>query len=374
MSHPVLSSSPRFLAIRWIGAVLAAAALSAGAHAAGIEVATIVVQPSRSSAAVALDGSVQALKQATVAAQVGGNVLSLAVKAGDKVRAGQLLARIDERAAAAGLAEGDAAVAQADAALQRARTELDRTRELLKQGYVSQAAFDNAETQHRASQAGLQQAQAARSQAVLARGFASVTAPFDGLVLATHLDAGDLASPGRPVLTLYAPGTMRAVVQLPASLAAQARTAQQIEIELPDGRLVSPQRRTELPGADAVSQTVEWRLDLAPADSAGLLPGQSVRVRFAGAADRKADAPASGPSGPASLSVPASALLRRGELSAVYVAQGTQFVLRAVRSGPVQQGQVNVLAGLKAGERIAVNEIQAGLAEARPAGSASSAP
>ena len=95
MSHPVLSSSPRFLAIRWIGAVLAAAALSAGAHAAGIEVATIVVQPSRSSAAVALDGSLQALKQATVAAQVGGNVLSLAVKAGDKVRAGQLLARID---------------------------------------------------------------------------------------------------------------------------------------------------------------------------------------------------------------------------------------------------------------------------------------
>ena len=371
MSHPVLSSSPRFLAIRWIGAVLAAAALSAGAHAAGIEVATIVVQPSRSSAAVALDGSLQALKQATVAAQVGGNVLSLAVKAGDKVRAGQLLARIDERATAAGLAEGDAAVAQADAVLQRARTELDRTRELLKQGYVSQAAFDNAETQHRAAQAGLQQAQAARSQAVLARGFASVTAPFDGLVLATHLDAGDLAAPGRPVLTLYAPGTMRAVVQLPASLAAQARTAQQIEIELPDGRLVSPQRRTELPGADAVSQTVEWRLDLAPADSAGLLPGQSVRVRFAAAADRKADAPTSGP---ASLSVPASALLRRGELSAVYVAQGTQFVLRAVRSGQVQQGQVNVLAGLKAGERIAVNAIQAGLAEARPAGSASSAP
>lgn len=354
--------------------MLLAATLSSGAQAAGIEVATIVVQPSRSSAAVALDGSVQALKQATVAAQVGGNVLSLAVKAGDKVRSGQLLARIDERAAAAGLAEGDAAVAQADAALQRARTDLDRSRELLKQGYVSQAAFDNAQTQHRASQAGLQQAQAARSQAVLARGFASVTAPFDGLVLATHLDAGDLAAPGRPVLTLYAPGTMRAVVQLPASLAAQARSAQQIEIELPDGRFVSPQRRTELPGADAVSQTVEWRLDLAPADSAGLLPGQSVRVRFAGAADRKADAPTSGPSGPASLSVPAAALLRRGELSAVYVAQGTQFVLRAVRSGPVQQGQVNVLAGLKAGERIAVNAIQAGLAEARPAGSASSAP
>ncbi|ACB35997.1 efflux transporter, RND family, MFP subunit [Leptothrix cholodnii SP-6] len=374
MSRLVSSSSPRFLASRWARAVLLAAALSSGAQAAGIEVTTIVVQPSRSSAAVALDGSVQALKQATVAAQVGGNVLSLAVKAGDKVRAGQLLARIDERATAAGLAEGDAAVAQAEAALQRARTELDRTRELLKQGYVSQAAFDNAETQHRATQAGLQQAQAARSQAVLARGFASVTAPFDGLVLATHLDAGDLASPGRPVLTLYAPGTMRAVVQLPASLAAQARSAQQIEIELPDGRIVSPQRRTELPGADAVSQTVEWRLDLAPADSAGLLPGQSVRVRFAGAADRKADAPTSGSSGPASLSVPAGALLHRGELSAVYVAQGTQFVLRAVRSGPVQQGQVKVLAGLKAGERVAVDAIRAGLAQARPAGSASSAP
>jgi RND family efflux transporter MFP subunit len=124
-----------------------------------------------------LDGTVEALRQATVAAQVAGNVTQLAVKAGDKVRAGQLLARIDARNTSAGLLQSDAAVAQAEAQLQNARLNAQRQRELRQQGFVSQSVVDQADTSLKAAQAALDQARGARSQAALARGFADVSAP-----------------------------------------------------------------------------------------------------------------------------------------------------------------------------------------------------
>lgn len=326
-------------------------------------VATTTVQTTGSSRTLGLDGTIQPLRQATVAAQTVGNVMTLAVKAGDRVKAGQLLARLDARAANAGVAQSDAGVAQADANLRNARSQLERTRDLRGQGYISQAALDNAENQFKTAEAAVAQARAGRSQATLAQDFALVNAPFDGVVLATLLDTGDLAAPGRPVATVYAPGALRAVVQVPASQAAVARAARRVEVQLPDQRWTVPVKQTELPTTDPVSQTVEWRLDLSGADSAALLPGQTVQVRFAEAGASAATPAANAPS---TLTVPEASVLRRGELTAVYVAQAQQFVLRAVRAGATQGGRTEVLAGLKAGERIAVDAIKAGLAGAQP--------
>jgi RND family efflux transporter MFP subunit len=274
-----------------------------------------------------------------------------------------LLARIDERELAAGVAAGDAGVAQAQAALAQARQNAQRTRELRAQGFVAAAALDTAQAQLDAAEAAVAAAQAGRQQAALARGHSSITAPFDGIVRATHAEAGELAAPGKPLLTLYAPGRLRASVMLPLSRAADARGAREVQVLLADGRVLVPQRRTELPGADAMSQTVEWRLDLAPPAATAtaaeaLMPGQPVRVRFVGAAAAASGAP---------LSIPAAALLRRGELTAVYAVAEGRFVLKAVRTGAPVAGQVPVLAGLKAGERIAADAVKAGLAGARPA-------
>jgi RND family efflux transporter MFP subunit len=337
-----------------IAAICAAWLVCTAAAAQAPAVPTAAVGALATAGALQIDGSLQPVRQSTVAAQVSGNVLQLAVKAGDRVKSGQLLARIDDRDAQAGLARGDAGVAQAEANWRNARLNAERTRDLRAQGFVSQAALDVAETQRDAARAGLQQAQAERSQAALTRGYASVVAPFDAIVQTTQVEVGDLATAGRPLVTLYAPGQMRAVVQLPASQSALARAAQKVEVQLPDGRWVAPATRTDLPIADAVSQTVEWRLDLSPALSAGLLPGQAVRVRFEGA-------PAAAGT-TARLVVPPAAVLRRGELTAVYVVQGSQFVLKAVRLGADRGAAgVEVVAGLKAGERIALDAVRAGL-------------
>jgi len=342
-----------------------AALVAAGpALATPTPVPTAVVGAGAASGGFEIDGNLQALQQSTIAAQLGGTVQQLLVKAGDSVKAGQLLARIDERDAQAALARSEAGVAQAQAELSNARLHAERTRELLKQGFISRSALDMAETQLKAAQAGLQQAQSGRTQASLARGYAAVTAPFAAVVLATHVEAGELASPGRPLVTIYAPGRMRAVVQLPASRSAAARGASAAQVQLPGGaeaRWVTPATRTELPGTDPVSQTVEWRFDLSAADSAGLQPGQNVRVRFTGAPALAGAAPTG------RLTVPAAAVLRRGELTAVYAAQDGGFVLKAVRLGAVQGAGIEVLAGLKPGERVALDPVRAGLAGAVPA-------
>ncbi len=317
-------------------------------------VQTVAVRAGAVDVGLELDGTLQAVRQSTVAAQVPGNVVQLLVRAGDAVRAGQVIARIDERDAQASLARSDAAVAQSQAELTNAQAHYERNRQLRAQGFVSQAALDIAESQFRAAQAGQRQAQAGRSQAALARSFTSVTAPYDGLVLATHVEAGDLAAPGRAIVTLYAPQPIRALAYVPASQQALARASQRVQVRLPSGDWVTPATVTGLPGADPVSQTVEFRLELPAGAVAGAVPGQSVRVRFAGGSAER-------------LTLPAAAVLRRGELIGVYVARGEAFMLRAVRVGADHgEAGVEVLAGLQAGERVAIDPIRAGLAGAKP--------
>ena len=363
------SAGPRRVALQWvIGAAVAASAMAAlpvRAQAAAPEVAVAQVDRRGVGQAVVLEGSLQAVHQSTLSAQASGRIAQLQVKAGDRVRAGQVLAVIDDRMTQAGVTQAQAQLAQADAQRANAQAHMARTRDLFAKGFVSQSALDVADAQLKAAIAGSSAAQAGKVQSQLAQGFTRLTAPFDGWVLATHSQAGDLAAPGSPVLTVYAPQPMRAVVYVPASRQPLALKASVVEVQLPGGRWVQPVTRTALPVADAVSQTVEWRLDLSPESAQGLVPGQQVQARFvSGEAQR--------------LTVPSEAVFRRGEMTAVYVARKepsageaaahTAFVLRAVRLGESHgSAGYEVLAGLQGGEWVALDPIRAGLAGAKPA-------
>jgi len=344
----------------WLGALAMPVAMAQG----GLQVPVVQAQPKAVTSGFELDGVIQPVQQSTVSAQASGRIVTLVVKAGDRVRAGQLLATIDDREAAVGVQRSQAQVAQAQAELHNAQANLLRTRDLQAQGFVSKAALDMAETQFKGAQAGHDQAGAGARQSALSQGFTRVTAPYDGWVLQTHADAGDLAVPGKPILTVYAPQPLRAVVQLPASRADVARLSSQVEVQLPNEQgqpqWVNPVARSAMPAADPVSQTVEWRLELSPKSVQHLLPGQQVRVRFVGGQSNR-------------MVVPAAAVLRRGELTAVYVAGDKGFALRAVRLGPDHGAEgVEVVAGLVAGERVALDPVKAGLAGAQASSNAAS--
>lgn len=331
-----------------------------GAGACAQAVPTLTLAPRVGVGVTTIEGGVQAVQQSTISAQVQGRVLSMRVKAGDAVKAGQLLATIDDRETAATGERSQAQLQQAEAELRTMQVQLERTRDLQQKGFVSKAALDTATLQLQSAEAGRDQARAATKLSALSQGYTRVTAPYDGWVLQTHVLSGDLAAAGTPLVTVYAPAPLRVVAHVPTSLSQDLRTASTTRIELPSvagaSRSIVPGRPQVVPSTDVVSQTNEWRWDLSGKDAMGLTPGQSVRVAF------EVGAPAQR----TQLIVPASAIVRRGEMTGVYVKTDAGFSLRAVRvaaTGP--DGSVEILAGLRAGDSIALDPLKAAAATRR---------
>lgn len=283
------------------------------------------------------DGAVEAVNQATLAAQVAGRVLDLRVDAGSRVRKGEVLARIDAREAAEG-------VAAARARLQEARAGWERARQLQQQKFISGAGVDRARAEFDA-------AQAAAGAAGVAQSHGSIVAPFTGVVAERHAEAGEMATPGKPLLTVYEPNALRVVASVPQFKLAELRRATLAVIEFPElGKRFESREIQVLPTVDARSHTAGVRVRL-PAEATFAVPGMAARVHFAtGEATR--------------LTVPQAAVLRRGEVTSVYVqAMSGALALRQLRLGDaVANGEIDVLAGLAAGERIALDPVKAAIA------------
>lgn len=351
----------------WLGAIAGAfllAAVLAPAQAelkdgksapAGLK--TWQVQSASASMGMSFDGAVEALRQTVVAAQVAGAVVALEVKAGDRVKAGQVLMRLDAKAAEQSAAANEAQAQAARASLQLAQQDLERQQQLFKRDYISRAALEQAEAQFKASQA---QVNAQLAQLAVARtqsGLGVVRSPYDGLVSELPVALGDMAMPGRPLATVYDPRALRVTTHLPQSVASalsgKLASPQGWRVDIPGlgatGLGLEPLRVQLLPNADAASHTMVLRLDLPlPLHLSGLVPGMFARVSL------PVSAVAAAPAG-LGLWVPRSALLRRAELDGLYViAASGKPLLRQVRLGAVQGDRVEVLSGLSAGERIAL--------------------
>lgn len=329
------------------GALAAAALLLAGPTLAQAgESATVELREVED--VYAADALIESVRQATVSAQIAGQLTQLLVDAGDRVRRGQLLARIDTREADAQLASAGAQVAQAEAALAQAQLEYDRTKRLVAQNFVSQAALDKADADLKTARAALDAARAGTAQAVTGRSFAELRAPIDGVVTRRLMEPGELATPGRGVLEIHDPAALRAVGTIPQFVLPRTARVDRAEIELPSvQRRIKAARVTMLPAADPRLLSTQVRADLPPDAPAGIVPGTAAKVLVPIGRSQK-------------LVVPAAAVIRRSELTAVYVLtdSGTRQ-LRQVRVGNrVTDDAVEVLAGLAAGERVALDALR----------------
>jgi RND family efflux transporter MFP subunit len=305
---------------------------------------------------IAAEGVVEAVRQTTLGAQVAGRIVALEVKAGDAVRAGQVLVRIDARSADQAVAASRSQIAEAEANLANARRKYERNRDLVAQKFVSQAALDQAEAEYKAAQAQLGAITANAGQAAAAQSFTTIAAPYAGVVGATLAELGDMAQPGRELITVFDPRELRVAATVPQSALAKIKLDAPIRIEIPAlGKSVTAVKATVIPLADARTHTSRIRLDLPAAE--GLLPGQFARARFVTGSTR-------------ALAIPETALLRRGEVTAVYrIDAGGRPQLRQVRTGEaVGDGLVEILSGLSAGDRIAANPVRAGMAPSVAAG------
>jgi RND family efflux transporter MFP subunit len=228
----------------------------------------------------------------------------------------------------------------------------ERNQRLYTKQYISRAALDQAEAQYKAAQA---QAKATIAQAGVAStqsSFTTLAAPYAGVVASVSVELGDMASPGVPLLVVYDPSELRVVANVPEAFVSQVAAGRAVTIELPGGgtgsRLLEATASVVLPTVDASTHTRQVRLAL-PRNPQGLAPGMFARAAFPLAAK-----------GPGRLTVPSGSLVRRPEFNAVYVvnAEG-RAQLRQVRLGRETREGVEVLAGLQAGEQIALDPVAA---------------
>ena len=326
----------------------------------------VTTSADQSAVAAGYEGQVEAVRQTVLSAQVPGSITLLQVRAGDRVRAGQVLARIDARAAEQGVAAGTAQVEAARANLNVAAAELERKRQLFAKNYIAKAALEQAEAVHKAAQAQVNALSAQTSAAQAQTGFHVVRAPYNGVVAAVSVELGDMAMPGRPLVSLYDPSALRVSAAVPATAAGSAAPGT-VRIELTAlgeaGRELKPVRVQVLPTVDPQSMTREVRADL-PAGLAGAVPGQYARLWIAGATPVREGG---NQPGLASVRVPATAVIRRAEVNALYVLDAAgRPVLRLVRLGRSLAGQVEVLAGVEPGERVVTDPQAAARVAAAP--------
>lgn len=283
------------------------------------------------------EAMVEAIRQATVAAQGQGRVMEVRAEAGQRVKAGELLMRLDAREAAGSDLAAQATLAQAKVAYERAK-------HLHAQKFISKAGLDQAEAAYKAAQGAAGAAGASLSHA-------AVTTPIAGIVAQRHAELGEMAAPGRPLVTVFDPKGLRVIATIPQYKLAELKKSAKARIEFPEsGRWVDAVRVEVLPTVDARSHTATARIYL-PENIEGIVPGMFARAHFTLGQAKK-------------LTVPPAAVLRRGEVTAVYVLdeKGSPR-LRQVRLGePVSGGEIEVLAGIGDGERVSLEPVKAGMA------------
>lgn len=309
-------------------------------------VQTRVVQAGTADGGRAWDGVVEAVQRADLSAQTTGRVTEVGADVDDRVARGDLLVRITAFEQQAGANAARAQVRAAEAAASEAEANYERFSALASAQYVSRAQLDQARAARDSAIATRDAARATLAQATQQAAYTEVRAPFAGVVGARHVEPGETVAPGRPLVSVHAPGALRVEVQVPQSDAAAIRAANGARILLEDGRGVDASRVIVFPAAQAETHSVGVRLLLPDMEDAPR-PGATAKVVF----------PVAGAS--VAPHVPYGTLVQRGEVSAVYVVASGRVGLRQVRVGRRVGDDVEILAGLKPGERIASDPVEA---------------
>jgi RND family efflux transporter MFP subunit len=334
-------------------AALALALSLAASAAAAADLRTAPVELREMDVGYTAEAVVEAVRQSTVSAQIAGRIVDLRFDVGDYVKKGDVIARIDERAVTQAEEASVAQVREAQAALANARAQYERNKQLLAQKFISQAALDQSEAAYKSAQARVSALLAGAGQAATERSFATIVAPYSGVVSARLVELGEMATPGKPLFTGFDPSTLRVVATVPQAEVAAIQAGSKARVEVPSvGKWIDVKNIVVVPSADPRTHTTRIRLEL-PEDVRGVYPGVYARAHFVVGRALK-------------LLVPRSAILRRSEVTAVYVvgADGAPR-LRQVRLGEAaDENYVEVLAGVEPSERVALDPIKAGMASA----------
>ena len=311
------------------------------------------------------DGVVEAIRSTTVSAQTQGRIIEINFDIDDFVEKDAVLIKISAHEQSARAAQASAAISQVSAQLRLAEANFKRYETLLANNAISRSEYDNARTALQQARANLQNAEAAREEALKQVDYTVVRAPYSGIVTARLVQLGEAVAPGVPLMTGFSLERLRVRTEVPNRFAQQISEDNNVDVILdtePERRVTST-RVTVFPFANPRSNSVTVRLRL-PHNTEGIYPGMLTKVAFSTEATQR-------------ILVPQSAVFSRSELTGVYILDGERILLRRLSVGRTYPGDngetmVEVLSGLKAGERIArdplaaVRQLKAGPAEVGP--------
>lgn len=292
-----------------------------------------------------LDGRIEAVNQGTVAAQTSGRVAEILYDVNDFVPAGAVIVRLRATEQRAGLTQAQAALSEATAREAEAQARYQRIADMYDRKVVPKATLDEVTANRDSAVARLAAARAAVDSAKEGVAYTEVRAPYAGVVTKRLVQIGETVSPGTALMSGLSLQFLRVTVDVPQSIVEQVRRIKRAAVYV-NGRRIEATKVTVFPEATTESNTFRARLEL-PENATDLYPGMFVKVAFVtGEADR--------------LLVPATALVRRSEVTAVYVVDASgRTSMRQVRVGDRMGERVVILSGLAGGERVALDPLEA---------------
>lgn len=288
-----------------------------------------------------VDGTVRAQKRADLSTRMMARIQRVDVEVGDRVRADQVILRLGVEDVTARRSSAEAALAAAEAGRAEAVRHAARMDTLYSQDAVPRVQRDAARLALTQAESHLVMARSAATEAAVAEGYALIAAPFDGYVVARRANAGDVAIPGIPLMTVAGDGPREAVLAVPADVVDHLALGQPVPVTGSGGRSATARIRAIAAGADAASRTVEVLVELGADWPSGTAVSALVPI-------------ATRPG----VAIPARAVVRRGQLTGVRVVGEGGVGLRWIRlgrslpAGKDADSLVEVVSGLVAGERI----------------------
>jgi membrane fusion protein (multidrug efflux system) len=285
-------------------------------------------------------GSIQSRAPIEAASRYAATVISVEVRAGDRVKRGQVIVGLDAAELRAQLAAARGQLAAAKSELRRTAADHKRYSALYTRGSVTASERDHAEAAYRAAIGTAAQAEAAVAGARAALAYASVRSPVDGVVVERFAEPGDMAMPGKPLVRLYDEHALRVELQVPEDLARSIALGTSVQVAVNEATYSS--RVNEIvPASDPLSRSFLVR---APMPSgAHLQPGMFARATFTVGTGRV-------------LTVPRRAIEQVGQLDTARVISGGRIETRMIALGRPFGDRIEVLAGLHAGQRVLLDD------------------
>ena len=285
-------------------------------------------------------GTIRAVHETTIGSKLMARVTTVNLKAGQQVRAGDVLVQLDDADLRAKLEQSHAAVTAAEAASAQAISDEKRYSGLLKSNAVSRQEYEKSATAVRSTEAELRRAREIVKEVQATLDWSTVRSPMDGTVIDKKVDVGDLVRPGQMLVTLYDPKRMQLVASVRESLAQRLKVGQEIGVEIEGlDKHCSGEISEIVPEAQAASRAFQVKVT-GPCPT-GIYTGMFARMLIP--LDKESV-----------LVVPRNAVHHVGQLELVDFADHGDASRRAVRTGRVFDDNVEILSGLRDGEQVVV--------------------